>query len=58
MRRDVFRRLQKLPFSFYDENKTGSIMSRIINDLMDISELAHHGPEGYAGSLVCDSLHH
>ncbi len=46
MRRDVFRHLQKLPFSFYDENKTGTIMSRIINDLMDVSELAHHGPEG------------
>ena len=52
MRRDVFRRLQKLPFSFYDENKTGSIMSRIINDLMDISELAHHGPEDLFLSLV------
>ncbi len=45
MRRDVFSRLQRLPFSFFDENKTGTIMSRIINDLMDISELAHHGPE-------------
>lgn len=50
MRRDVFRRLQKLPFSFYDENKTGSIM--FINDLMDISELAHHGPEDLFLSLV------
>lgn len=45
MRRDIFRHLQKLPFSFFDENKTGVIMSRIINDLMDITELAHHGPE-------------
>ncbi|MEG1560243.1 MAG: ABC transporter ATP-binding protein [Clostridia bacterium] len=45
MRRDMFRHLQRLPFSFYDENKTGSIMSRLMNDLMDISELAHHGPE-------------
>ena len=45
MRRDMFRRLQKLPFSFYDENKTGAVMSRLINDLFDVSELAHHGPE-------------
>ncbi|MFR5865160.1 MAG: ABC transporter ATP-binding protein [Acutalibacteraceae bacterium] len=35
----------KLPFSFYDENKTGAVMSRLINDLFDVSELAHHGPE-------------
>lgn len=46
MRRDMFRRLQKLPFSFYDENKTGAVMSRLINDLFDVSELAHHGPGG------------
>ncbi|MBQ3154767.1 MAG: ABC transporter ATP-binding protein [Clostridia bacterium] len=45
MRRDMFRHLQKLPLSFFDENKTGNIMSRIINDLFDVSELAHHGPE-------------
>lgn len=45
MRKNIFTHLQKLPFSFFDENKTGIIMSRIINDLMDISELAHHGPE-------------
>lgn len=45
MRRDLFRHLQKMPFSFYDENKTGSIMSRIVNDLNEVSELAHHGPE-------------
>jgi len=45
MRHDIFMHLQKLPFSFFDENKTGSIMSRIINDLQDVSELAHHGPE-------------
>ena len=52
MRRDVFKRLQKLPFSFFDENKTGTIMSRIVNDLMDISELAHHGPEDLFLSVV------
>ncbi len=45
MRRDVFGRLQTLPLTYFDNNKTGTIMSRIINDLMDISELAHHGPE-------------
>ena len=52
MRRDIFRRLQKLPFSYFDEHKTGVIMSRIINDLMDISELAHHGPEDLFLSVV------
>lgn len=52
MRRDVFRRLQRLPFAFFDEHKTGSIMSRIINDSMDIAELAHHGPEDLFLSLV------
>lgn len=52
MRRDVFKRLQKLPFSFFDEHKTGSIMSRVVNDLMDISELAHHGPEDLFLSLI------
>ena len=52
MRRDMFRRLQKLPFSFYDENKTGSVMSRLINDLFDVSELAHHGPEDVFLSLI------
>lgn len=45
MRRDVFSHLQTLPFSYFDNNKTGHIMSRIVNDLRDITELAHHGPE-------------
>ncbi|NLW39824.1 MAG: ABC transporter ATP-binding protein [Tissierellia bacterium] len=45
MRRDLFTHLQTLPFSYYDNNKTGHIMSRIVNDLRDITELAHHGPE-------------
>lgn len=45
MRRDVFSHLQQLPLTYFDKNKTGTIMSRIINDLMDVSELAHHGPE-------------
>lgn len=52
MRRDLFSHLQKLPFSYYDETKTGSIMSRLINDLFEISELAHHGPEDIFLSLV------
>ena len=45
MRRDMFTKLQQLPYEFYDNHETGRIMSRMTNDLMDISELAHHGPE-------------
>ena len=45
MRQELFTKLQRLPVSYFDENKTGTIMSRVINDLMDISELAHHLPE-------------
>lgn len=45
MRRDVYKHLQNLPIRYFDNNQTGSIMSRIVNDLQDISELAHHGPE-------------
>ncbi len=45
MRLDMFKKLQKLPFGFFDENETGKIMSRLTSDLADISELAHHGPE-------------
>ena len=52
MRRDMFRHLQKLPFAFFDENKTGAIMSRMINDLQDVSELAHHGPEDLFLSVI------
>ncbi|MEG1798093.1 MAG: ABC transporter ATP-binding protein [Clostridium sp.] len=52
MRKDVFSHLQTLPFRYFDDNKTGHIMSRIINDLMEISELAHHGPEDIFISLV------
>ena len=52
MRRDMFTHLQKLPFSFFDENKTGQIMSRLMNDLFDVSELAHHGPEDIFISAV------
>ncbi|MFA5577458.1 MAG: ABC transporter ATP-binding protein, partial [Tissierellaceae bacterium] len=52
MRRDIFTHLQSLPFSYYDDNKTGHIMSRIVNDLRDITELAHHGPEDLFISMV------
>lgn len=45
MRSDMFGHLEKLPFSYFDDHETGKIMSRMTNDLMDISELAHHGPE-------------
>lgn len=45
MRRQLFDKLEKLPFSFFDNNETGKIMSRITNDVQEISELAHHGPE-------------
>ena len=45
MRRQVFQKLQELPFSYFDRNKTGVIMSRIVGDLQDISEFTHHGPE-------------
>ena len=52
MRRDLFRHVEMLPFSFFDENKTGSIMSRILNDLFEVSELAHHGPEDTFNSFI------
>ena len=52
MRRDLFRHIETLPFSFFDENKTGTVMSRIINDLMEVSELAHHGPEDLFNSFI------
>ena len=52
MRSDMFSKLETLPFSFYDNHETGKIMSRMTNDLMDISELAHHGPENLIISTV------
>ena len=52
MRREMFLNLQKLPNRYFDNNKTGDLMSRMINDLMEISELAHHGPEDLFISLV------
>ncbi len=45
MRRDLFAKYERLPVSYYDEHKTGDLLSRLTNDLFEISELAHHGPE-------------
>ncbi len=52
MRSDMFEHLEKLPFKYFDNNETGKIMSRMTNDLMEISELAHHGPENLLISSV------
>jgi ATP-binding cassette subfamily B protein len=52
MRRDVFSHLQRLSFRFYDNNRTGRLMSRVVNDLNEITELAHHGPEDLFLSAV------
>ena len=45
MRTDLFAHLQRLPYSYYDNTETGQLMSRMTNDLFNVSELAHHGPE-------------
>jgi len=52
MRSDMFDHLEKLPYSFYDHHETGKIMSRMTNDLFDVSELAHHGPENIIISVL------
>ena len=52
MRREMFRHLQKLPYKFYDNHETGKIMSRLTHDLMQVSELAHHGPENIIISSI------
>ena len=52
MRQDLFKKFQSLNFSYYDENKTGVILSRLVGDLRDITELAHHGPEDIFISLI------
>ncbi|MBQ8319666.1 MAG: ABC transporter ATP-binding protein [Clostridia bacterium] len=52
MRRDLFHHVETLSFSFFDENKTGSVMSRIVNDLQQVSELAHHAPEDVFNSCI------
>ena len=45
MRRDLFRKYESFPFSYYDDHKTGDLLSRLTGDLQNVSELAHHGPE-------------
>ena len=45
MRRDLFAKYERLPFSYFDDHKTGDLLSRLTADLFDVSELAHHGPE-------------
>ncbi|MBW7573791.1 ABC transporter ATP-binding protein [Caproiciproducens faecalis] len=52
MRQDLFDHLQRLSFSYYDRNNTGEMMSKLVSDLFDISELAHHGPENILISLL------
>lgn len=52
MRRELFAHLEKLSFSFYDQTSSGHMVSRILSDLFDITELAHHGPENIILSLV------
>ena len=52
LRTELFDTMQRQPVRFFDENKTGVIMSRILNDLMEVTELAHHGPEDLFISLV------
>ena len=52
MRNDLFKHLQELPFKFFDNNKTGQLMSRLIGDLGEIAELAHHGPEDLFISII------
>lgn len=58
MRRDLFAHLQKLSFSYYDETKIGQLMSRITNDLFDVTEFAHHCPEEFfiAGVKIIGSF--
>ena len=52
MRSELFEHYQKLSFSFYDEQKTGQLMTRITNDSFALAELYHHGPEDIAISLL------
>ncbi len=52
MRQDLFDQYQRLSFSYYDRNNTGEMMSKLVSDLFDVSELAHHGPENIFISLL------
>ena len=56
MREKAFEKLQMLPFSYYDNNKTGRIMSRLTNDLRDVGELMHHGAEDLLSVLLMSVL--
>ena len=58
MRSDMFNKLETLPYSYFDDHETGKIMSRMTNDLMDVSELAHHGPENIliSGIMIIGSF--
>lgn len=60
MRRDIFSHIQTLPFSFYDKQRTGKLLSRVTSDLFEITELSHHGPEDliisgltFIGAFIC-----
>ena len=52
MRAEIFSHFQKMPFSFFDDQKVGQLMSRITSDLFDITELLHHGPENLTISFI------
>ena len=52
MRRDLFAKYQRLPISYFDDHKTGDLLSRLTSDLFDVSELAHHGPEDVFLSIL------
>src|ERR1700730_19451829 len=52
MRNELFEHYQKLSFNFYDQQRTGQLMTRISNDTFDLSELYHHGPEDIVISLL------
>jgi len=52
MRSDLFRKYESLPFSYFDDHKTGDLLSRLTNDLQNVSELAHHGPENMFLSVL------
>ena len=52
MRKDLFAKYQRLPISYFDDHKTGDLLSRLTSDLFDVSELAHHGPEDIFLSIL------
>ena len=52
IRKDLFRHMQEMSFDFYDENRTGALMSRLTSDLFELTELAHHGPEDLLTSVL------